>query len=84
MSPRSVILNFDALQDLWDWSLKTCTKLRIKSAYFGDKSSHKEFAYIFGLRLAETILAHTNNLNKTLKGTKKTAVDAQVAARVQQ
>ena len=39
------------------------------------------FAYCFGVHLAETILTHTDNLNKTLQSTQMTAVDAQVVAR---
>ena len=63
---RSVILNFDALQHLYDWSLKNCTNLELNECVLGVNVHTNKFAYIFGIHLAETILAHTCNLNKTL------------------
>ena len=58
------------------------SKLRIKCVCFGGKSHTKTFAYIFDIHLlAETVLAYTDNLNKTLQSIQMTAVDAQVVVR---
>ena len=78
---RGVISNFDALQELWDWSLKNCSNSELKARILGIKVHTKTFSYIFGIHLAEMILAHTDNLNITLQSTQLTAVDAQVVAR---
>ena len=53
----------------------------MKSACFGGQVHSKTFTYVFGVHLAETILAHTDNWNKTLQSTQLTAVGAQVVAR---
>ena len=67
---RSVTLNFDALQDQCDLSLKNCTNSELKARILGVKVYTKTFSFIFGIHLVTTILAHTDNMNKTLQSTK--------------
>ena len=76
-----MIANFNELQELWDWSLDNCSDSELKARIRGIKVYTKKFKYIFGIHLAEMILAHTDNLNQTLQGTQMTAIDAQVLAR---
>ena len=45
--------------------MKNCTNSELK-------------ARVFGIHLAETYFAHTDNLNKTLQSTRMTLVDAKV------
>ncbi len=72
---RSVISNFDPLQELWDWSLKNLSNLELKARVLGVQVYTRTFAYVFGVHFAKTILAHTDYLNKTFQSTQMTAVD---------
>ena len=74
---KSVIENFDELQELWDWSLQQSLCSEMKGRIQGIKVYSHKFSYCFGIHLAETILHHTDNLNQTLQGTQMTAIDAQ-------
>ncbi|MEM7226436.1 MAG: hypothetical protein AAF495_25915 [Pseudomonadota bacterium] len=78
---KSVIENFDELQELWDWSLKNCSNSDMKARIRGIKVYSKKFAYCFGIHLAHLILSHTDNLNQTLQGTQMTANDAHANAK---
>lgn len=78
---KSIIENFDELQELWDWSLQNCSNSEMKGRIQGIKVHSLKFSYCFGIHLAYMVLAHTDNLNQTLQGTQMTAVDAQVISR---
>ena len=65
---RSVISVFDALQDLWV-AMKNYTNSELKLRVLGENFHIKTFSYMFGIHLAETILAHMQNLNKTIQST---------------
>ena len=78
---NGVIENYDELQELWEWSLDNVSDSEMKARIRGVKSHTKEFAYCFGIHMAETLLRITDNLSKTLQGTQHTAVEAQKNAR---
>ena len=78
---KSIIENFDELQELWDWSLQNCSCSEMKGRVQGIKVHSLKFSYCFGIHLAHMVLAHTDNLNQTLQGTQMTAIDAQVISR---
>ena len=75
---KSIIENFDELQELWDWSLQNCSCSEMKGRIQGIKVHSLKFSYCFGILLAHMVLAHTDNLNQTLQGTQMMAIDAQV------
>ena len=78
---KSIIKNFDELQELWDWSLQNCSCSEMKGRIQGIKVHSLKFPYCFGIHLAHMVLTHTDNLNQTLQGTQMTAIDAQVISR---
>ena len=78
---KSIIKNFDELQELWDWSLQNCSCSEMKGRIQGIKVHSLRFLYCFGIHLAHMVLAHTDNLNQTLQATQMTAIDAQVISR---
>ena len=78
---KSIIENFDELQELWDWSLQNCSCSEMKGRIQGIKVHSLKFSYCFGIHLAHMVLAHTDNLNQTLQGTQMTAIDAEVLSR---
>ena len=78
---KSVIANFKELQELWDWSLVNCSCSEMKGRIQGIKVHSRKFSFCFGIHLAEMILAHTDNLNRTLQGAQMTANDAQAISR---
>ena len=78
---KSIIENFDELQELWDWSLQNCSCSEMKGRIQGIKVHSLKFSYYFGIHLAHMVLAHTDNLNQTLQGTQMTAIDVQVTSR---
>ena len=78
---KSIIENFDELQELLDWSLQNCSCSEMKGRIQGIKVHSLKFSYCFGIHLANMVLAHTDNLNQMLQGTQMTAIDAQVISR---
>ena len=49
-----------------DLSLMNCKNSEFKVRVLGVKVHTKTFSYIFGIHLAETIVPHMDNLDKTL------------------
>ena len=78
---RSVIENYDELQQLWDWSLDNLSDTEMKARIRGVSAHTRQFSYCFGIHLAETLLRITDNLSQTLQSTQHTAIDAQKNAR---
>lgn len=79
---KGVIENYDELQELWDWSLDNVSDTEMKARIRGISSHTREFAYCFGIHLAATLLAHTDNLSKTLQAAQLSAMEAQNIARL--
>ena len=64
---KSIIVNFDELQELWDWSLQNCSCSEMKGRIQGIKVHSLKFSYCFGIHLAHMVLAHTDNQTKRYK-----------------
>ena len=80
LSLQSVIDNFNVLQELWDEALDTSTDPEARGRIGGVKTNMKTFDFVFSLVLGQRLLAHTDNLNKTMQSTKITASEAQHVA----
>ena len=66
-SLKSVIDNYQVLQELWSVSKKQTTDTSIKARIIGVEAQFSTFRYLFGVCLGELILRHTDNLSKTLQ-----------------
>ena len=63
---QSVIDNFAVLQELWDLALDASTDSEARARIGGVKANMKTFDFVFGLVLGQRLLAHTDNLSKTM------------------
>ena len=80
VSLQSVIDNFAVLQELWDEALDVSTDSEARARIGGVKANMKTFDFVFGLVLGQRLLAHTDNLSKTMQSPKMTASEAQHVA----
>ena len=78
---NGVIGNFDDMQELWEWSIDNSSDTEMKAQIRGVKVYSKKFSYCFSIHLAQLILGHTDNLNKTLQNTQMSAIDVQIISR---
>lgn len=68
------------LQELWDVALDVSTDSKAQARIGGVKANMKTFDFVFGLVLGQRLLAHTDNLSKTMQSPKMTASEAQHVA----
>ena len=78
-SLESILLNYEALLQLWDECLESRVRLDpdIKARIIGVKSVMTEFRFVFGLKVSEVILKMTDNLSRTLQKSSISAAEAQ-------
>ena len=64
----SILANYHSIQNLWDEALEGSLDSEMKARIQGVSSQMEEtFQFLFALILAEMVLRHTDNLNKTLQ-----------------
>ena len=70
-SLEAMIVNYSALNELWDECLEAPVRLEpdMKACIIGVKAMMSEFKFLYGLKLAETISNIMENLSKTLQKT---------------
>ena len=78
----SIISNYDVLHALWEESLDSVKDVEMRSRIRGVSSHMQSFDFFFGLVLGEMILRHSDNLSKTLQGTRVSAAEGQEVARM--
>ena len=78
----SIITNYDALCTLWEESLDTVKDVEMRSRIRGVSSYMHSFDFFFGVSLGEMILRHSDNLSKTLQGTRISAAEGQQVAQM--
>ena len=78
----SIISNYDVLHALWEESVDTVKSVEMRSRIRGVSSHMQSFDFFFGLVLGEMILRRSDNLSKTLQGTRVSAAEGQEVARM--
>ena len=76
----SIIMNFEFLQELWDWSLCNCSDTDMKARLRGVSSHMERFDFYFGLHLGQNLLSHADNLSRCLQHKNISAVEGQSLA----
>ena len=76
-SIESILVNYNALNQLWEECLTTSLQPDVKGRIIGVKSQMSNFDVLFGLKLCERILKITDNLSKTLQKQSLSAAEAQ-------
>ena len=61
----------------WDVCLSERLQPDVRARIVGYKAQMERFDFFFGLHLGERLYSHTDNLSKTLQGTKMAAVSGQ-------
>ena len=69
--------NFAVLQELWDVALDVSNDSEARARIGGMEANMKTFDFAFGLVLGQRLLAHTDNLSKSMQSPKMTASEAQ-------
>ena len=62
---------------MWDWCLPEYGEPDIKARVIGIKTRMKSFSFLFGIRLGNLVLSHSDNLIVTLEARKMSAAEAQ-------
>ena len=76
-SIESILVNYNALIQLWEECLTTSLQPDVKRRIIVVKSQMSNFDVLFGLKLSERILKITYNLSKTLQKQSLSAAEAQ-------
>ena len=79
-SLKSVIGNYDALQQLWETSKERVANPTVKSRIVGVEAQLRAFPFFFGLHLGELVLRHSDNLSKSLQETEMSTAEGAHAA----
>jgi len=77
---QRILDNYNALMELWKESLSRKTDPDIKARIIGCEYQMTTFNFFFGVNLGLKIFCHTDNLSKTLQGTKMSAVSSKRVA----
>ena len=74
---RRILENYAVLMEEWDVCLSERLQPDVRARIIGCKAQMERFDFFFGLHLGERLYSHTDNLSKTLQGTKMAAVSGQ-------
>ena len=77
---HSIIMNYDVLMELWEWSLKNCSDTDMKARIRGVSAHMERFDFFFGLCLGQCILQHADTLSQTLQKKDISAAEGQEVA----
>lgn len=64
---KSIIENYQVLQETWDESLEAVKDSEMRARLIGVSAQMNTFNYYFGAVVAEMILSHSDNLSRTLQ-----------------
>lgn len=76
----AIVGNHSELMDLWENSLVITKDVEMRGRIIGAQSQMKNFDFIFGCLLGETVLRQTDNLSKVLQNSNLCAIEAQELA----
>lgn len=78
-SLESILLNYQALLELWDECLESSARLDpdVKARIIGVKTVMTEFRFLIGLKMSETVFKITDNLSRTLQKSTISAAEGQ-------
>jgi len=76
----SILANYELLLDTWNASVEIVRDVEMKSRILGVAAVMEKFHFLLGTMLAELILRHTDNLNKTLQSVSMSAAEGQHVA----
>ena len=74
---RRILENYSVLMEEWDVCLSERLQPDVRARIIGCKAQMERFDFFFGLHLGERLYSHTDNLSKTLQGTKMATVSGQ-------
>ena len=74
---KSVVDNYEVLNELWHECLKFVKETEMKARIHGVRSQMQQFDYFWGVTLGELILRHTDNLSRTLQKVDISAAEGQ-------
>ena len=79
---KSILENYDVLNQLWEECLEERLEPDIKGRIIGVQVQMSQYNLLFGLKLCERILCITDNLSKTLQKELLSAAEAQDLAKL--
>ena len=74
---RSVLVNYEALQELWEVEVTATTDAETKPRLDNVAPQMRSFAFFFGCTLGEVLLRQSDNLNKSLQTDNISGADGQ-------
>ena len=77
---KSVIENYEVLNELWCECLEFVKETEMKARIHGVQSQMQQFDFFWGVTLGELILRHTDNLSRALQKADVSAADGQKIA----
>ena len=81
-SLKSVSENYEVLFALWEESLESLLESDIKARVIGVQAQMRTFNFLYGVSLGALILAHNDNLSKTLQHKSMSAAEGQQIAKL--
>ncbi len=79
-SLKSILDNFEVLQELWEETIDSVKDTEMKARINGVASQMKTFDYYFGICLGHLILKHRDNLSRALQKSDISASEGQEVA----
>ena len=76
-SMKSIVDNYNVLNELWAESLEHVKDTEMKARIQGVAAQMVKFDYFFGISLGQLILQHSDNLSKTLQKVDMSAAEGQ-------
>lgn len=77
---KSILNNYEVLQELWEESLDIVKETDMKARINGVASQMQKFDFFYGVSLGDLILRHSDNLSKTLQKSDISAAEGQDVA----
>ena len=74
---RRILENYSILLQEWDICLSDKLQPDVRGRIIGCKAQMERYDFFFGLHMGKRIYSHTDNLSRTLQGTKMAAVSGQ-------
>ena len=81
-SLASILSNYAVLQELWVQSAEATSDTEVVACINGVVSKMSTFSFLFGPKLGELVLRHTDNLSKTLQHKEFSASESQDVAKL--
>ena len=79
-SLKSILDNYKALQATWTTALEVVKDTELKCRIIGVMSQMKTFNFVYGVMLGHLVLAHSDNLSRTLQKKDISAAEGQIVA----